>query len=112
MNELIKVAYDNDRPTVSGRELHEFLEVSTKYADWFHRMCEYGFSDGVDYFSFLRNRSDGLPGKPLTDHQLMVTDRTIYNRIKDPDSFSLKELRGIARKLHTTVGGLLGEVPL
>ena len=41
-----------------------------------------------------------------------VTDRAIYNRIKDPDSFSLKELRGIARKLHTTVGGLLGEVPL
>lgn len=72
MNELIKVAYDNDRPTVSGRELHEFLEVSTKYADWFHRMCEYGFSDGVDYFSFLRNRSDGLPGKPLTDHQLTI----------------------------------------
>ena len=72
MNELIKVAYDNDCPTVSGRDLHEFLEVSTKYADWFHRMCEYGFSDGVDYFSFLRNRSDGLPGKPLTDHQLTI----------------------------------------
>ena len=72
MNELIKVIYDNDRPTVSARDLHEFLEVSTKYADWFHRMCEYGFSDGVDYFSFLRNRSDGLPGKPLTDHQLTI----------------------------------------
>ena len=29
MNELIKITYDNDRPTVSARELHEFLEVET-----------------------------------------------------------------------------------
>ncbi len=33
MNELIKVNYDNDRPTVSGRELHEFLDVKTAYKD-------------------------------------------------------------------------------
>ncbi len=24
MNELIKVNYDNDRPTILGRDLHEF----------------------------------------------------------------------------------------
>ena len=74
MTELIKVNYDenNDRPTVSGRDLHEALEVNTKYADWFPRMCEYGFTEGDDYFSILRNRSDGLPGKPLTDHQLTI----------------------------------------
>lgn len=70
MNEIIKVNYDSDRPTVLGRDLHEFLEVGSKYADWFPRMCEYGFTVNVDYFSFLRNRSDGLPGKGLTDHQL------------------------------------------
>ena len=29
MDELIKVTYDNDRPVVSARELHEFLEVET-----------------------------------------------------------------------------------
>ena len=23
----------------------------TEYKDWFHRMCEYGFEDGVDYNS-------------------------------------------------------------
>lgn len=34
MNELIKVNYDSDRPTLSGRELHEFLEVETRYNDW------------------------------------------------------------------------------
>ena len=56
MNELIKVNYDNsDRPTVSGRELHEALEVNTKYADWFKRMTEYGFTEEVDYVTRFSN---------------------------------------------------------
>jgi anti-repressor protein len=72
MDELIKINYDSERPTVSGRDLHAALQITTKYADWFPRMCEYGFSEGIDYLSFLRNRSDGLPGKPLTEHQLTI----------------------------------------
>ena len=47
MNELIKVTYDNDRATVSGRELHEKLEIKTEYRHWFPRMCEYGFEISV-----------------------------------------------------------------
>ena len=27
MNELLKVNYDSEQPTVSGRELHDFLEI-------------------------------------------------------------------------------------
>ena len=72
MDELVKINYENHRPSVLGRDLHEALEISTKYADWFPRMCEYGFEEGIDYCSILRNRSDGLPGKPLTDHQLTI----------------------------------------
>mgnify|MGYP001085154078 CR=1 FL=1 len=53
MTELIKVNYDNDRPTVLARDLYEFLEVKTAYKDWFPRMCEYGFSEGIDFCSFL-----------------------------------------------------------
>lgn len=49
MNELIKIDYSNDRPAVSARDLHEFLDVGTKYADWFPRMCEYGFAEGQDF---------------------------------------------------------------
>lgn len=49
MNDLIKVNYDNDRPTVLARELHEFLEVGTPYHKWFPRMAEYGFDENVDY---------------------------------------------------------------
>lgn len=29
MNELLKVNYDNDRITLSARELHEFLGIET-----------------------------------------------------------------------------------
>lgn len=54
MNELIKVDYSGDKPAVSARELHEFLEVKTAYKDWFPRMCEYGFTQGED-FNLLKN---------------------------------------------------------
>ena len=34
MNEIvIAVNFENDRPTVSGRELHAALEVKTSYKD-------------------------------------------------------------------------------
>lgn len=73
MSNLIPINYDNpERPAVSGRELHDFLEVTTRYNDWFNRMTEYGFTEGEDYYSFLSNRSDGLAGKPRTDHQLTI----------------------------------------
>lgn len=49
MNELIKITYENDRPAVSARDLHEFLEVETPYHKWFPRMCEYGFTENQDF---------------------------------------------------------------
>lgn len=42
MNELIKINYESDRPTVLARDLHEFLEAETPFHKWFPRMCEYG----------------------------------------------------------------------
>lgn len=69
MNELIKVNYENDRPTVLARDLHEFLEVKTAFKDWFPRMCEYGFSEGIDFSSFL---SESSGGRPAQDAQLTI----------------------------------------
>lgn len=69
MNELIKVTYDNDRPAVSARELHEFLEVGTRFNDWFPRMCEYGFSEGQDFYSIL---SESTGGRPAQDAALSI----------------------------------------
>lgn len=61
MNELITVNYDNEQPTVSARELHDFLEVKDPYRNWFPRMCEYGFEDGKDFRTFLCETSNGRP---------------------------------------------------
>ena len=70
MNELIKVNYDNpEKPVVSGRELHEALGIKTAYKDWFPRMCEYGFKEGIDFCSFL---SESTGGRPSTDHMLTI----------------------------------------
>lgn len=77
MNDLIQIHYDNaDRPTVSGRELHEALEVKTAYKDWFPRMCEYGFTEGVDFnpliFEQVRTEGERQVAREITDHQLSI----------------------------------------
>lgn len=62
-NELIKVDYSGNKPAVSARELHEFLEVETPFNKWFPRMCEYGFSDGEDFQTFLSESTGGRRGQ-------------------------------------------------
>lgn len=47
--ELIPIREHDGRKVASGRDLHEFLEVTTPYTQWFDRMSEYGFTEGVDY---------------------------------------------------------------
>ena len=70
-NELIKIDYTNsDRPTVLGRDLHAMLEIETRYNDWFPRMCEYGFEEGKDFYSFLSKNPEG--GRPKQEHQLTI----------------------------------------
>jgi len=69
MNELIKVNYDSEQLTVSGRELHEVLEVDTPYHIWFPRMCEYGFADKMDFCTILFESSGG---RPATNHAVTI----------------------------------------
>ena len=57
MNELINVTLnDNHEPVVSGRQLHEALDVKTRYNDWFNRMTEYGFIENQDYLAITQKR--------------------------------------------------------
>ena len=69
MNELIKVNYDSDRPTVLARDLHEYLEVGTPFDKWFPRMTGYGFTEGIDFSTFL---SESTGGRPAQDAQLTI----------------------------------------
>ena len=65
MNELIKVEVNqNQEPCVTGRELHEFLEIETPYHIWFPRMIEYGFVEDIDFCTEMFESG----GRPRTDH--------------------------------------------
>lgn len=122
MNEItIAVKYDNDNPTVSGRELHAALEVQTPYRMWFPRMCEYGFTENVDYSVtniFVHHSKGGSQG--YIDHQLtidmakqlcMIQRTEIGNRCREyflnlekqwnsPDAVMARALQIAGRKLE------------
>ena len=74
MNELIQVTYENDRPTVLGRDLHELLEVNSNYTTWFKRMCDYGFTENIDYATCFPNleSENQHGGQNKIDHQLTI----------------------------------------
>ena len=74
MTNAIAPIFDNENGEVkiSGRQLHMFLEVQTRYNDWFARMCEYGFVEGEDYYSNLSKTSE-LGGRPATDHLMTLS---------------------------------------
>lgn len=70
MTELIRIVVnENQEPVISGRALHSFLEVATPYDKWFPRMVEYGFTDGLDFSTFL---SESTGGRPATDHAIRL----------------------------------------
>ncbi len=70
MDELIKIAYNNDNITVSARELHEFLRVNSHFKDWFPRMCEYGFSENTDYTLLIFEHPQNH--QPTRDYALTI----------------------------------------
>lgn len=69
MNEIIKINYETEQPTVSARDLHDGLEIKSKYADWFKNMTAYGFVENVDYFTFSKNLENG--GRTI-EHEISV----------------------------------------
>lgn len=76
MNEILNLRNDSAFP-IDGRELHAKLGIETKYKDWFPRMCEYGFAEGVD-FNPLKNEQVQLEGnrqvtRMITTHSLTLS---------------------------------------
>ena len=76
MKDLIKITTnDKGQHLVSGRELHEFLEIRTKYKDWFPRMVEYGFEEGIDFVMVAQKRATNNLKNPVTtviDHAISI----------------------------------------
>jgi len=60
MNELIPIETIKGKDTVNARELHEFLEVQSRFADWFkNRVEKYDFFKGIDFLSLSKNLENG-----------------------------------------------------
>lgn len=68
MNEIITV--NTDTQTVSARKLHKRLHIGTRFNEWFARMCEYGFVEGMYFYSKM-NKTDG-GGRPQTDYDISL----------------------------------------
>lgn len=68
---------ENGEVKISGRQLHMFLEVQTPYKDWFPRMCEYGFTEGVDFnpHKIERVQTEGAREvkREITDHLMTLS---------------------------------------
>ena len=76
MKDLIKITTnDKGQQLVSGRELHEFLGIKTKYKDWFPRMVEYGFEENIDFIRVAQKRATNNLKNPVTtviDHAISI----------------------------------------
>lgn len=76
MKEILKINYDGERPTVSGRDLHTALDVGTAYKDWFPRMCEFGFTEKIDFnplkFEQVQYEGKRKVTREIIDHQLTI----------------------------------------
>lgn len=73
MNEIIKVNYETDEPTVSARSLYEGLEIKKRFSSWFESNSQ-GFIENEDYCgAYLEVQSNQHGGiKDLQDYLLSV----------------------------------------
>lgn len=69
MNEL--TTFNFDTQTVSARELYEKLNIKTPFTMWFDRMTEYGFTEGVEFFTKMLETSE-QGGRPAKDYEISI----------------------------------------
>lgn len=78
MNELTSVKdlvliNDNGEMIISGRKLHEFMEIKTPYPKWFQRMCEYGFTENLDFTAVGQKCPIANGGyQEVSDHNMTI----------------------------------------
>lgn len=71
MDNLLRINYESEQPTVSARDLYEKLNIKTAFKDWFPRMCEYGFDEGKDFCSKMSETSS-KGGRPSKDADISI----------------------------------------
>ena len=86
MNKLITI--NSDSQTISARELHEKLNVRSKYADWFKNIVAYGFIEGTDFNTVSKNLENG--GRTIEHYISMDMAKQICMIQRTPEG---KEIR-------------------
>ena len=73
MNDLLKINFETEQPTVSARELHEGLQITDRFSRWFERMTEYGFQESSDFTSVKSSTlvNNGAT-RELQDYQISI----------------------------------------
>ena len=77
MDELIplqpQTINGNAVETVNAEELHKFLEVRSKFADWIkNRISEYDFVENQDFVSFSENLEKPQGGRPSQEYYISL----------------------------------------
>jgi len=73
MNQLIPTQQkDNGEILVTGRDLHEFLEIKTEYRKWFGRMTEYGFVENIDFLRVTQKCPTPGGMQNIVDHHIKL----------------------------------------
>ena len=75
MSELIKITTNEAGiQLVSARELHEGLEIKTRFNDWFNRMIGYGFEENIDYTAITQKRVTAQGNETTLTDYIITTE--------------------------------------
>ena len=122
IQDKLKALFSAEIPTedpfsINGRELYEFIGVTTAYKDWFPRNAERaGLTEGIDFCSFL---SESTGGRPATYHKLTVEAAKEITMIQNNDLGKIvrryliwaeKKLREVTEQRNKNVSVSLTEI--
>ena len=101
MTELIKVTEQNGEQLISAKELHEFLEVKSKFADWIkNRIEKYSFEESQDFVTVSKNLNRG--GKRI-DYILKLETALLISKCENHNEKTIEIVEFIQNKLGKVI---------
>ncbi len=73
MDTPINIQVQDGNQVVNARELHQFLDIETKFTTWIERRVEdYGFIENEDFEVFLKNGKNSKGGRPSKEYAISL----------------------------------------
>lgn len=116
--DLIKIEQRDGRETVNARDLHIFLEVQSKFADWIkNRIEKYEFLENIDFVTASKTLEPGIGNRGASIDYFLSLDMAkelsmVENNEKGKEArkyFIEVEKRSRAIVRHLTVAEILQE---